>query len=81
VSIASVERELGLSEGYLSKIRKSVEPSFLLVALLAIIAETRRPRSRRLDHFATRKACEGSKPPRPLVRWTAGASSRSGRDR
>ena len=39
VSIASVERELGLSEGYLSKIRKSVEPSFQLVALLAIIAE------------------------------------------
>lgn len=39
VSIASVERELGLSEGYLSKIRKSVEPSFQLVALLAIVAE------------------------------------------
>lgn len=39
VSIASVERELGLSEGYLSKIRKSVEPSFQLVALLALIAQ------------------------------------------
>jgi len=39
VSLASVERELGLSEGYLSKIRKSAEPSFQLVALLAIIAE------------------------------------------
>ena len=39
VSIASVERALGLSEGYLSKIRKSVEPSFQLVALLALVAE------------------------------------------
>lgn len=39
LSLAAVERELGLSEGYLSKIRKSVEPSFQLVALLAVIAE------------------------------------------
>ena len=39
LSLATVERELGLSEGYLSKIRKSVEPSFQLVALLAVIAE------------------------------------------
>lgn len=39
LSLATVEKELGLSEGYLSKIRKSVEPSFQLVALLAVIAE------------------------------------------
>lgn len=38
VSLASVERALGLSEGYLSKIRKSVEPSFQVVALLALVA-------------------------------------------
>lgn len=39
ISIASVERSIGLSEGYLSKVRKSAEPSFQLVALLALIAE------------------------------------------
>lgn len=39
VSLASVEREIGVSEGYLSKIRKTAEPSFQIVALLTLLAE------------------------------------------
>ena len=39
VSLAAVEKELGLPESYLSKIRANAEPSFHLVALLALIAE------------------------------------------
>lgn len=38
-TLAHVERELGLSLGYLSKVRKKVEPSFQLVALLALVAD------------------------------------------
>jgi YgiT-type zinc finger domain-containing protein len=42
VSLASLERQLALSEGYLSKIRKDVEPSFQLVALVSLVAENPR---------------------------------------
>lgn len=38
-SLAELERQLCLSVGYLSKIKKSEEPSFQLVALLALLAE------------------------------------------
>ena len=37
--LIDVERELGLSAGYLSKVRKRVEPSFQLVALLSLVAD------------------------------------------
>lgn len=38
-ALANVERELGLSLGYLSKVRKKVDPSFQLVALVALVAD------------------------------------------
>lgn len=37
--LGEIEEELGLSAGYLSKVRKRVEPSFQLVALLTLVAD------------------------------------------